>query len=157
MSLNTTQLTTLKTAIQTEPAVATDLANGNYQNIANYFNASAGSLAWRKNVSPQEADEAPNYSTFDSILAGKRESWGFFLAFTRDFSRNKVRNWITDVWGNATAGSNAESILQAGTENATRAEVLFGGNNKTTGTVTALDRSWSGQITANDIDEALRS
>lgn len=44
MSLNNTQLTTLKTAIQTEPGVATDLANGNYQNIANYFNASAGSI-----------------------------------------------------------------------------------------------------------------
>ena len=34
-----------------------------------------------------------------------------FCATSRDFTKAKIRNWVTDVWGNATAGSNAEAVL----------------------------------------------
>jgi hypothetical protein len=103
-------------------------------------------LAWSTNVPSVVSDDAPSYATFDSIVAGKRDSWGFFLANPRDFTRKKVRDWVVDVWGAATAASNAEAILKAGTENMRVIEVVLGGVDKTTGTVTAKTRSYVGGI-----------
>ena len=114
-------------------------------------NADPAAMAWRSSVSPADMDEAADYTVFDAINAGKRDSWGFMITFARDFNRIKVRKWVTDVWGNATAGSAAESILTAATEKASRAEVALGGTTATTGTVTALKRSFEGEITIQDI------
>lgn len=113
--------------------------------------ASPPVLAWRTSVPAVVSDDAPSYSTFDSIAAGKRDSWGFFLAQTRDFTRKKVRDWVVDVWGSATAGSNAEKILQAATENMRVVEVVLGGTDKTTGTVTAKDRAYVGSIDLTEV------
>lgn len=113
--------------------------------------ASPPELAWKTSVPAVVSDDAPSYSTFDSIAAGKRDSWGFFLAQTRDFTRKKVRDWVVDVWGAATAGSNAEKILQAGTENMRVVEVVLGGTVKTTGTVTAKDRTYVGSIDLTEV------
>jgi len=116
-------------------------------------NANPNVLAWRTSVAPEEMDEAADYTVFDSISAGKRDSWGFMIAFPRNFTRNKIRKWVTDVWGNATVNSAAESILQAATEKASRAENALGGNSVTVGTVTAIKRNWEGDVTIQDIAE----
>lgn len=124
-----------------------------YGFIANALAAYASPpvLAWRTSVPAVVSDDAPSYSTFDSIAAGKRDSWGFFLAQTRDFTRKKIRDWVVDVWGSATAGSNAEKILLAGTENMRVVEVVLGGTDKTTGTVTAKDRTYVGSIDLTEV------
>ena len=147
------QLATLKAAILADPALS-PLSSGpttDYNGLVTLLNAAASptTKAWRTSVPPVDADDAPDYSTFDSIPAGKRDSWGFFLAFTRDYNRNKTRKWVIDVWGNATAGSNAEAVLTTGLENATRAQVIIGGTQKTTGTVSGLDRYFTGVVTAD--------
>jgi len=96
-------------------------------------------LAWFT-VAPEKAvEEAPSYTAYDTLVTGKRDSWVLFLRSPRDFTKAKVRNWVVDVWGNATSGSNAEAILQAGTFNATNAQVAIGGTARSTGTVSALD------------------
>ena len=154
-TLTTAQMQALKAHIVADPTLG-PISSGpstDYQAIANALNADASptTLAWMTAVAPQVLDEAPNYNQFDAISAGKRDSWFAFLAFPRDLTRQKVRGWITDVWGNATAGSNSESILLAGTEKASRAEVVIGGTTRTTGTVSALDRGWTGELSAFDI------
>ncbi len=149
------QLVTLKAYIMADPVLAplTSGAGTDYGLIATTLDAYATPtvLAWMTNVPAVVSDDAPSYSTFDSIVAGKRDSWGFFLANPRDFTRNKVRSWITDVWGAATASSNSEAILQAGTEKARVVEVALGGATKTTGTVTALARNYVGGISLTDV------
>lgn len=160
--LTQSQLAALKAAILADPALAA-LTSGpgtDYPAIAAAMNADASpvTLAWRTSVPAADSDDAPDYSTFDSLAAGKRDSWALFLAQpSRDYTRNKVRKWITDVWGNAVANSNSEAILKAGTENASRAEVVIGGNTKTTGTVTALDRAWQGEVTIEDVNAMFRA
>lgn len=148
--LNSTQRNTLLTAIKADSAANQARLAGDTITLLAWCNGSAGSLAWRTNVQPQESDEAANYSSYDTLSAGKRDSWSIFLGFARNFGRNKVRAWVTDVWGNATATSVAESILQAGTEAATRAQVALGGTTKSTGTVSALDRGFTGQVDQDD-------
>lgn len=147
----------LKTYILSQPdlSVLTSGPGTDYGKIATLLNANASpqTLAWKNRMTPQEVDAASPWANFDSITqAGKRDSFlHAFLKYDRDFTSNPVRKWVTDVWGNATAGSDAEKILQAATENAKRVEVALGGNTKTTGTVTALARNYVGQVELSDI------
>jgi hypothetical protein len=159
MPLTAAQIATLKGYVQgsVDAQIVDARTRGDTFLLAQLLNktASPAVSAWRTSVQPQESDAAPSYSAFDSIVAGKRDSWGFFLRYARDFSKNKVRTWITDVWGSATAGSNAEAILQTGTENASVAENAIGGANKSTGTVAALDRGFVGQVSQADCQQVL--
>ena len=155
--LNDAQRATLKTAILADGALAplTTGATTNFNGLKDLLNAPANpaTLAWRLSVMPAEIDDAPDYTTFDAISAGKRDSWFAMLAFPRDFTRNKTRKWVTDIWGNATAASNAEAVLQGATESATKAQVIISGATKTTGTVTAIDRNFYGQVVLDDIQK----
>lgn len=160
MSLTDVQLSNLKTYILSQPDLAA-IASGaatDYNSVANMLNANASPtvLAWLTAVPAADSDDAVDYSTYDSLVAGKRDSWSLFLRRdVRDFTRNKVRKWITDVFGNATAGSNAEAVLLAGTEKASRAEAHFGGATKTTGTVSAIERVWIGDVTVQEVNRAM--
>lgn len=155
--LTTADKASLKSYIQGQPDLMA-LASGpgtDYVALMNALNANANPVvkAWLISVPPEAIDEASNWTAFDGLTAGKRDSWRFFLDRNRDFTRNKVRSWVTDVWGSATAGSAAETILQAGTRNATRAENVLGGTTRTTGTVSAADLNWVGSVTVTNINE----
>ena len=146
------QLATLKAYILNPANGMSQWTSGpgtDYGAIAAAMSADAApaQLAWRTAVPAGDSDDAPDMSTFDALTAGKRDSWALFLGqSTRDFTRNKARKWVTDVWGNATAASNAEAILLAGTENAKRVEAVLGGATRTTGTVSALARNYVGSM-----------
>jgi len=157
MALTDAQKATVKAYIIADPLLGT-MTSGpgtDYFAIAEAMSANASQVtkAWRVDVPSNDSDDAPDYSTYDSLAAGKRDSWSLFLRTSRNYTRNKVRKWVTDVWGSATAASNAEAILLAATENAKRIEVVLGGTTKTTGTVIALDRSYIGGLTLNEVAE----
>ena len=86
------------------------------------------------------------------MQAGKRDSWAIFLQFTQDFTPDKVRIWITDVWGAAIAASIAESILTVGVKKATNAQLALGGVIKVTGTVSAIVRSFAEDISQSEVN-----
>lgn len=156
MSLTSTQLTTLKTAIQNNATANAYLLAGDTVSLLAWCNAAASPVqaAWRIAVPPNDLDDAADYTTFDGLTQGKRDEWSIFLRYApRDMSRNAKRKVVTDVWGNATAGSVAEAVLQASTENATNAQVALGGTTATTGTVTALRRSFSGLVDQTDANK----
>ena len=117
---------------------------------------SPATKAWITSCPALTLDEGANYSTFDSIVAGKRAAWDIYLKYApRDLTKAKNRAVITDVWGNATASSVAESILQAGTRNINNIEKLLGGTaTATTGTVTALKLTWEGTVNGGDVNDA---
>jgi len=156
MALTPAQIQTLKAAIlaETNATFVEYRTAGATGAMAEWYNVAINPAqkAWITNQPSVDSDDAPDYSTFDSIAAGKRESWhSAFLRFPRDFTRAKVRKWVVDVWGNATAGTNAEAILQAATRNATRGEIVFGGTTRTTGTVAALQLNREGTLSNEDI------
>jgi hypothetical protein len=160
--LTPAQLTTLKAAIlaETNPGFVTARTLGQTTVMRDFYNAEAvpAVQAWRSSVPPEETDEITPWVAFDSLVAGKRESWnGAFLRFPRDYSKAAVRKWITDTWGSATVGSNAETIMRgAGLRNITRAENVLGGTNTaSTNTVSSRKLSWEGALTDADISAAL--
>lgn len=150
--LSDAQRITVLAALKANPTWELIRASGDTFALLDLLNGAnvPATNAWRTDVSAQEADTAPDYSGFDTIPAGKRESWGFFLNFNRDFTQDKVRKWIIDVWGAATPNSDSAAILNAGVEPATTAQVVLSGQNKTTGTVSALARNFAGQVTIAD-------
>ncbi len=155
MHFTPAQQATIKAYVLADPTLL-PLTSGpgtDYGVIANTLSAYTNptAMAWMTSVPAVVSDDAPSYSTFDNIVAGKRDSWGFFLAQTRDFTRKKTRDWIVDVWGAALAASNAEAILLAGTEKMRVIEVVLGGTDKTTGTVTAKTRNYAGSIDLTEI------
>lgn len=156
--LTTAQLITLKAAILAETN-ATFVAlrqQGATGAMADWLNTASATDAWRIDVAARDLDEASDYSAFDAVAAGKRDAWALFMLYApRDMSRNKNRKVVTDVWGNAVASSIAESILQASTEKARRAELVFGGASSTTGTVTATKRNWVGLLSNEDVVTAV--
>lgn len=157
--LTEAQMQTLAAALRasSDPVVVNALAIRNDTALTLWCNTDAASntLAWREAMPPHESDAAPDYSAFDSLAAGKRDSWGLFLAYPRDYTRLKTRKWVTDVWGPSTAGSNAEAILQAATEKASNDEMIYGGTSATTGTVSAIRRVWSGDVTLDELSNSL--
>ena len=153
-----TLVTALRASADTNIQSMIAPATRNDNALVEYLNAKATTpvvKVWRTSVPTNDSDDAPDYSSYDTLAAGKRDSWSLFLRTSRDFTRNKVRKWITDVWGNATAGTNAEAILLVGVENATRAEALLGGTDTTTGTVTASKRNWTGLVDLQELSTAL--
>lgn len=156
--LTTQQIQTLKAAIlaETDAAFVELRDSGATGAMAEWLNSEQSPVvkAWRRSVPPSDTDEATTWASFDGLVAGKRDSYlGAFLAYPRDYSKNAIRKWITDVWGNATVGSNAEAILiGAGQRNITRAEAILGGSNTgTTNAVTALRLSWEGLLSNEDV------
>lgn len=144
-SLTRQQLTTLCTAVKASPTANAARLAGDTTSLTAWLNSARTpqTLAWGTAVSKSIVDEAPSYTSYDTLSTGKRDSWTRFLdAPSRDFTKNKIRNWVVDVWGNATAGSNAEAILQAATRDSTNAQFALGGTSRTTGTVTALDLAY---------------
>lgn len=152
---------TLMTALRAsaDPSIISMIAPAtrNDNGLAEYLNAKANPSvkAWKTSVPTNDSDDAPDYSTYDALQAGKRDSWNLFLRAPRDFTRNKVRKWVTDVWGNADANTNAAAILTAGTENASRVEALFGGATVSVGTVSAIKRDFVGPLSLGDLSDAL--
>ena len=143
---------TVKTYVQAN--YAANVAASEWSQIADKLSGPANPVvkAWSTSVAQNDMDDAPDYTTFDAISAGKRDSWGFLLARSRDFNRNKVRTWVTDIWGAATANSSSEKILQAGLVNATQVEAILGGATKTTGTVSGIDRVYIGGVTVQEVN-----
>jgi hypothetical protein len=163
MSLTLQQYQALAADIPLHPELATWLAQGDDGSIAAWYNQDAAGpvKAWRTNVQPPEIDAATPWPAFDSLdstaAGGKKLSWLQIMAYSRNFTKSGIRKWVTDVWGNATAGSNAEAILLGcAVENANRAEVLFGGTVRATNNVSALDRLWVGDLIGDDVAHALR-
>lgn len=159
--LTTAQKTTLKAAIlaETDPTFVGYRTNGQTTMMRDWLNVAKtpATKCWCTSVLPQNSDEATPWTAFDALSAGKRESWVQFMVYSRSFAKASVRKWVTDIWGNATAGSNAEQIFNdAGLRNITRAEAILGGNTTaTTNNVSAIKLEWEGPLSDSDISAAL--
>lgn len=154
--LTDADLLLVKNHVLADPVLA-PLTSGpgtDFAAIADALNAQTGTRAWRSSVPPQDSDSAPDMSAFDGLTAGKRDSWAIFLMYARDFCQAPVRKWVTDVWGAATSGTNAEAVLLKGSEFASVLETVIGGATETTGSVSALDRAFEGSISIEQVNRA---
>lgn len=162
MALTNAQKNTLKNDILTsvDPVIIAARGNGadigrDDTTLAAIYNAKAvpTTKAWMTAVYRDDMFGAMNIAKYDNLTAGKRDSWRMMCDYSPvSFAKAKLRKAVTDIWG----AVDAAVILDNFTENASRAEVLFGGNTATESTVTALVRNWTGTITIDDLGQAFR-
>jgi hypothetical protein len=119
--------------------------------IADWLNTLSTTTAWNEAMSARDLFEAMDVTKFDSVVAGKRESWRLFLDFApHDFGKPVIRKVIEDVWGT----TDGVAILQACTRKATNGELMLGGSTETRNTVSALDLNKEGPFSINDVSVA---
>jgi hypothetical protein len=159
MPLTTAQEIIIVDALKLETAVnvVTALANRDDVFLTNWLNGNATATnTWRKDVTSRDLFEAMDVTKFDALTAGKRDAWRLMLDFQPiDFSRQKNRRAVTDVWG-ATDGA---PILTDCTRRTSRVEIYLtpdiAANQTTTAGVTGLTLSWYGPITLTELSMAL--
>ena len=137
---------------ETDAGVVAMMAIRNDVWLAEWCNAASAVNAWQPAMTNRLLFEAGDVTKFDGLSAGKRDSWKLLLEFAPiDFSRNKMRKAVTDIWGN----TDSVAVLQACTRKATNAENYLGGNSATENTVTALKLKWTGTTSYSEIGEIL--
>ncbi len=150
------QLQTLATALraETDQTVVAALAIRNDVALAAWCNSLSTMAAWNGAVGSREMFEAMNITKFDNLAAGKRDAWRVLLDFAPiDFTRQKMRKAVEDVWGTA----DGVAVLQAFVRKATQAEKYLGGTDATTNTVTAKKLNFTGSVSLDDVSNALNA
>lgn len=154
MALTNAQLATLKVALlaETDAGVVAARAIRNDVALTAWCNAPSATDAWNPSVSDRGIFEACDVTKFDGLTAGKRESQTRLERYAPvDFTKQKMRKAIQDIWGN----TDSIPILEAFRRKATNGEMYFGGNVVTTNTVSATKLDVPGQISMNDVSNAL--
>jgi hypothetical protein len=152
MALTNAQLVALRAAIFANPTAAALLQAGDTTGVLAWCNLPTSTRRWLSAAPVLEIEEAPGYTTYGSMTQGARDSWALFLRNPRDFGRNRVRAWVTSIWGAVDANTNAEAILLAGSAVATNAQVALGGTSRNTGTVTALANAYEELIDSGEAE-----
>lgn len=156
-NLSNAQLTALKNNILANPNVSAWVAGGVDNSVKDWYNQNTVTMAWKSSFSSDDLLDAVKFPEY--LARSNAERQAFDLLVTKgSFNPEKAsyRKAIADIFSGATNSTSRVAILTAMTEPATNAEVLFGGNNVTTDTVTALKRNWTGKITDSDVAKALR-
>jgi hypothetical protein len=148
------QMQTLAAALraETDQTVVAALAVRNDVALTAWCNSASAVDAWNEAMGARELFEATDVTKFDGLTAGKRDAWRLLLEFAPiDFTRQKMRKAVPDVWGT----TDAVAVLQDCRRKATRGEAYLGGNDATTNTVTAKKLNYSGSISLDDVSNAL--
>jgi hypothetical protein len=152
--LTDAQKTTLAAALRSSavPAVVAAVAARDDNALATWLNTATATVAWTPNVSKQDHFEATDVAKFDNLTAGKRDAWVLMQNNAPlDLSRQKNRKATLDVWGAA----DSVAVLQAFTRFATNGELIFGGADDTTNTVTGKKLNVPGSIFQPEVSDAL--
>jgi hypothetical protein len=149
--LTSAQMATVRAAIfaSTDQAVidAREGATRHDAFIETWLNTDSAQDAWMTLVDKRALFEATDVAKFDNATAGKRDAWKLMLDNTPiDFTRNKNRKAVDDVWGADAAG-----VLVSFVRKATRAEEMLGGTDATNSTVTAWKLNWSGMVSRSEV------
>jgi len=160
MALTTAQVQALKVFVNAsvDPNIVDARTRGDTFELSQLLNnpTSPAVNAWNWSTGAMTLDQGATYTAYDSLTQGKRDEWSIFLQYApRDMGLGRNRNVVTDVWGAATSGSIAESVLLAALTVATVAQNAIGGLSKTTGTVTALQLTFTGQVSQQDCQSIL--
>jgi len=158
MELPNSQLQTLATHIRTNQtqAVVDALAIRNDNGIAAEYNKSTAFDAWKPAVDGGGIYEAMDITKFDGLTQGKRDAWRLFIDRADikvvDFSRQRMRKVVIDVWG---ATADGQAVLTALLEKASVFEMVFNPQDAVTATITGKNRVVLGPVDSGVIGQAL--
>lgn len=186
MALTTAQLQTLKTAIlaETTPAFVALRTANNEQGMADFYNAASANVVWQTSVPVGTVQDAIDYTAYtpngtidataavtNRLLASQTKQMNLQLMLQGrtelNATPNRVRAALLDAVTNLPTGNSGAlqsaggvdgaRVMNALTRAATRGEMLYVAAAVQTGTVSAFKPVVEGNITAQNISDALRS
>lgn len=156
MNLSPAQLATLKAAVQSEPAVAADLAAGADGAVAEYYNQASTYIVWRTRLSSAEVYDAVVWTELIGRSVGERDTLQILLQTGNvNPSKSNVRSAFVDIFSGAGGATTRSQIAASSKRQATYGEALFAvgvGSDATPGLLQV-----EGQLTATNISDALAS
>lgn len=161
MSLTTSQRNQLRTAMQAIPSLADAILAGDTVTLLTWSNEPSATEAWRKDVLPAELYAAHKPKEYIARTAAERQAFDLmiFQGNPLDFCVPKIRNGVADIFSGTTNSSSRTPIFSAAKTFATNAEAVFGGVVESVGgtsdmaeVVSALDRTWVGEVEQEDIN-----
>jgi hypothetical protein len=155
MTLNSSQLTVLKAAInaETDPTFVAHRTNGATNQMADFYNVATSFYVWSSNYTvDQIADAIDNGITqLDSLTGSKRESLLWWADHKHDMTKATAQAAINDLCGSQNTLKAA--ILDGGKRVLKRGEALFSSG---TGSLAIPGATtFEGSISDRDITNAL--
>lgn len=146
--LTTSQLSTLKAVALADPTAAQYIANGNDNELAEWFNQPQTFVVWRSVLTPELARAAiiQGATQLDGLTVGKRDSLFYLVSGNLNVSEASVRAAIDDLCG----GQNTLKafLVAAQKRTTTRAEKALASGTGTDAVPAIL--GWEGWISGND-------
>lgn len=95
------QLSVLKAVALADPTAAQYIANGNDNELAEWFNQPQTFVVWRSKLTPEQARAAiiKGATQLDGLTVGKRDSLFYLVSGDLDVSDASVRSAIDDLCG----------------------------------------------------------
>lgn len=164
MALTDTQVTTLRSFVQTatDPAMVFARDNGQTDVLRDLLNADAAPAvqAWAKDVSKQEVLNAVAENAAQADNISQQRQWAFdkiLSAVPLDASLDKIR---AGVVATVAATSNdpqqmRRAVLRAMRKPASAAQAAIGGADATADTITAKVLTFYGSVTSADVSRIL--
>ena len=146
--LTSTQLSTLKAAALADQTASQYLANGNDNELADWFNQPQTFVVWRSKLTPGQARSAiiKGATQLDGLTVGKRDSLFYLVSGDLDVSDAAVRTAIDDLCG--TQNQLKGYLTAAQKRTTTRAEKTLASGTGTDATPANL--GWEGWLSGND-------
>ena len=146
--LTTSQFSTLKAVALADLTAAQYIANGNDNELAEWFNQPQAFVVWRTVLTPDLARAAiiQGATQLDALTVGKRDSLFYLVAGNLDVSQASVRAAIDDLCG--TQNQLKGYLAAAQKRTATRAEKALASGTGTDSVPATL--GWEGYLSGND-------
>lgn len=115
------QLTTFKTAINGDAALASARAAGDHGAIAAYYNGAGAGTIWRPSVSVSELNTAIVWSEFIALTQGQRDAYRALISGSIDATNTNIRSGFGSIF----AGTSLSNLTALAQRVPSRFEALF--------------------------------
>jgi hypothetical protein len=124
-NLTAAQLQTFKADLNTNPGVATMIANSDWVGVANYYNTVPASptMLWRPLITVDELNTAIVWSEFTALTVAKQNAYMALIQGAIDATKSNIRNGFTAIF--AAGGQTVTNLTAVAKRAGTRFEVLF--------------------------------
>lgn len=154
--LTTAQYQTLKTNILADPVLASHAVAGNYDTIAQAYNAPSTCTVWKTQVLTDDImRNGMDWTRVDNLSVGKARIWDWMTRLgTFDASKANIRAGIDAVWVGTAADLAVRATVYTHCKRvATRAEALFATGSCTNASPAVMD--FEGALAWPDVRFAL--
>lgn len=149
-------------AANTDPVIVANRSPNATRNdsiVRDWYNTASTTDAWMNAMRRVDLWNAMNPTQYDGITqASKRELWLAMMEIADaqpfDMGRSNNRNTVSDIWASLNA-SQKTALFTNMVQKALRVELVFPAPIEAHESVNAVDRSFIGKCTDNDVGRAL--